>query len=365
MRIGLGDYIPHTLGDRLLVLGAAICFGLSLQYLVNDQPQLHAPDASFKVGLIESQGLFRRRHAGTLGWAQLKGQAELYLRDIVYTAPGTVAVVKMQDGRVVQLPPDSLIQFDEMTVRNLEVVLKDQIAEKKQRLTFQLIPLPVSTQLPDVVTSRELESTMGKLLAKRREIAGQQTEIKPIVAFNTESGLDKLTHFKIEAVTPVNNDTFRISTSDWLTLRWTPVPVNDIRYYIEISQTPTFLKRLTLVTYGNEIKMQVNNAGTYYWRITATQGRKQVVSGSNYFNVALRSDELREEVLSETDATQLPTNKFIYEISDRKDFSRLLEVNISDDNVCHPRSLKTGNYFCRTKLRGERIYANEYPFEVR
>lgn len=356
------SYIPATWNDRFLVLGALVIFALALFWLINYEPFSHGPGAAKVVGIVSTDGPIRRRHSGTLAWSDVDGESEIYFRDIVYTPSNVVALVKLEDGREVPLPPDSLVQFDEITVSNIEISLRETARKEG---VFRLIPLPktqVSRFLPDPMG---LEMLFDEI--KQRTFKGLDRPLVthppiPVSEATAEFQLTEVQDFELKLITPVSFGVYKITTDQWLTMRWTQVPLEGISYQIEIARNPEFRRRLSYNSAKNQVNIQIDNPGLYYWRVRALREDLVMISPTWQFEMSLRggvSDLVTQLELPKTDIVQSTC-----ELSKDAEFKELLRGEPCRSGTCSHRGLGKGAYFCRVIEPKTQKVIKHYSFRI-
>jgi predicted secreted protein len=355
---------PATWWDRFLILIAGCVFALCFYLLIHYQSEVRSPGSELRIGTIQSIQPIRRRHAGSLAWVEVEGLNEIFLRDIVYTPIGVRAEVKMKDGRTALLPADSLIQFDEITVNNLEISLQQHIEEKREQEKFHLIPMPKIQMNQSLSSLSPLEVELEELTAKLEALTHKRLALQPFIPLPLEDALNDLEEYSVKPISPLNGEKYNLQDSKWLTVKWSRVPVKGVVYNLEISQGVHFHKKVSYSSTKNSLRFQLPDPGVYYWRVSAKAGEKNIVSQINSFTLSLRGG-IQEK--SQGFAERLPTTVltgFISEISRTKDFQNIVDISQVPVEQCIQANLKKGRYFCRIKpIVGTKII-KVYEFEV-
>jgi hypothetical protein len=340
------SYLPQTKGDRALVVGAAAVFALAFRILWFYEPMSHGPGSAVMVGSVSTNSAIRRRHAGTLAWSAIEKQGEIYFRDIVYTPAGTLATVTLKNGKVVPLPPDSLVQFDEVTVANIEIALRET-AKKKD--VFRLLPMPKTAQnrlLPDPLS---LELLFEDL--ENRMKAQMNQPQKPMVVVKSpklEFKLDTLADFQVKLALPRDRGVYNLQRDSWFTMSWSAVPLENVKYILEIARNPEFRKKLPFTAEGNNLQVQLQNPGAYYWRVRAVLKDQVLTSETRTFEMSLRGGAT--DLLSKVQLPKAQVQGYITEISRDSDFNQILETDLSPQPVCNLRKpVGQKTYHCRVK----------------
>ena len=75
------------------------------------------------IATLFTEGEIKRRGARSLEWEDIHGETKIYLRDTVFTPERTRSEVVFPNGTVFRLEPNSMVQFDEVTLNNVDLVL--------------------------------------------------------------------------------------------------------------------------------------------------------------------------------------------------------------------------------------------------
>ncbi len=281
-----GGLLPEDPKDRILIFlslaGLVVVF-----YLLFFWERSTLVNGGKVVGVLRTDRMVRRRHARNLHWHDLKRQETIYLQDIVYTPRGSQAVVTFADGRTLELKQDSMVQFDELTVDGIQITLFDlSDKEREQQDFFRLVPYPkiVKTNLlqdPGGLELRQSEYSdrLKKALSKPLEIARVKRTVMPRFV------LDQLKDYTVRLVRPENKE-FNLATNRWVQAVWTPVPLPDVKFELQISVDSDFGKFLTHRAKKNQLLVQFENPGRYYWRIKAIQGADHIYSRVGAFSLS-------------------------------------------------------------------------------
>jgi hypothetical protein len=356
------SYLPQTKGDRALVTGALAVFFGALYWLWNYQPPSHGPGNAEKIAVVETSAPLRRRHAGTLAWSAIDQSGPIYFRDIVYTPAGVSAVVKLRNGKELPLPEDSLVQFDEVTVANIEIALRET-AQKKD--VFRLIPMPKTEQsrlLPDPLSLELLfEDLEGRMKTQMDQPRQQLTQVQPP---RLEFELDSLADFQVRLLKPTDKGIYNLRRDNWFTMSWSAVPLGNVKYVLEIARNPEFRKKLPFTADTNRLQVQLQNPGAYYWRVRAILKDQVLTSEIRTFEMSLRGGST--EVEKRINLPKATIQGFTAEIASDSDFETILQTELTDSPNCQQRApLRPGTYYCRIRQSGTGKKVKEYTLRVR
>lgn len=269
--------------DRTLLLGALFGAFLSLYFLF--KPADFSTVSLQFVGEIQSDGVIQRRPSRSLSWQKMNGGGSVYLRDYVYVPKDTKAKVVFENNTFLDLEPDSLIQFDEILQDQIQISLEMKTKKNdflswlpslQQKLTHRLKSLSPLEELKASLEQTRLASF--EHLASLRKISTKRSEEIPT---------QFLEDFELALIHP-EEERYNLLSNRWLEVEWTTIPFNDVVYKIEVSQTSDFRKKIKYETKKSHLKIQLTDAGDYYWKVTATQKEQQISSKVGHFNMTSR-----------------------------------------------------------------------------
>lgn len=273
----------------LLALGFTV-LGFCSYLLFFYHPELGTQGISI-VGHISPKGVVRRRVARRLHWDNVSKPAPLYLRDIIYAPKNAGALVELTGGRKIELLPDSMIQLDEVTGDNVNITLIEgevkghaAIVVKKQ-VKFRMPSYPTrgarTLASPTAIDFCEMRFTDLTRRLKDSESKLLRLPIKRVL-FRKPMAIDKLEYFKVDILRP--NDML-LGTREWIDFAWTPVPLSNMKYVIEISRNADFSNFLTHPTKSTRVRLQIEEPGTYYWRVRSQRDKEIKLSTKGEFKL--------------------------------------------------------------------------------
>lgn len=284
------SWLPEEKGDRTILLFASLGLVAVLYLLFFYNP--HGPlSNAVEVGTLRTDSMVRRRHAKTLYWHDLRREGIIYLRDIVYTPKDSMAIVTFKDGRTLELKPDTMVQFDEITVDGIQITLFDLSL-------FRLIPYPKvdrSNTLPD---PRPLELRQGEFTARLTDkIKGpinlaklRKIDLSPFI-------LNRLSDYLVVLLRP-ENKVYNLKANRWLQTLWTPVPVDGVLYELQVGQDPAFKRYLAHRPKKNKLLVQFESTGKYFWRVKAHKDDEFVFSETGGFVLSDTAGERKRTIFS-------------------------------------------------------------------
>jgi hypothetical protein len=278
----------------------------------------------------------------------------------VYTPPGIAAIVHMKEGREVTLPPDSLVQFDEITVSNLEITLREITEPKRQ--VFRLVPLPKAKRSVTLPDTGWLESLYAALMKRYAGEVKTRPALTPTraVARNPSFALNQLSDYEIKLYFPVDGAGLPYARENWTKMAWSVVPVKGVIYQIEMSLKEKFQKKVPYESRTNSLEIQFERPGKYYWRVMAAGPGGIMTSETRTFTLFPRG---RRDVAE--DVTAKDFSRFTVEVAQSDDFKTLLTTRGAVEPKCTSVGLSPGDYFCRVRNGADRSVVKVYRFDVK
>lgn len=289
--------LPEDPKDRILIWISAI--GLVVVfYLLFFWENYSGFKGAKVVGILRTDRMVRRRHARTLHWHDLKRQDTVFYQDIVYTPKDTQAVVTFADGRTLDLKPDSMVQFDELTVDGIQITLFDPAERKKEnREIFRLVPYPKIVKTNLLTDPGPLELRQSEFSDRLKKHVSEPVDIaRPRKVSRVPFELDQLSDYQVVLLRP-ENQVFDIRASRWVQALWTPLPFSSVKYEMQLSSDDSFGTFSTHKAKQNQLVVQFENAGKYYWRVKAYRGDEATYSKVGVF-VMSRSGGGKSRMLS-------------------------------------------------------------------
>lgn len=307
------------------------------------------------VGEIRTVKKVRRRHSDTLSWENLKGAEAIYLRDIVFIPRGTTATIALPSGKNVELPEDTMIQFDDTTIENMEITLEN----------FRLLPLksPSGKMNPLLDDIKPLELRHNELTSRMYDQVFRDLNLGRVDRIDKlKLELGNLGDYELNLVAPVEGR-YNLRANRWVKMAWTPIPLEGVNFRLEVSKDPKFRKSLPYKTNNNRLQVQFDEEATYYWRVKATHKGNELVSKLANFTMSLRGGQTPKRI-----TLRLPTvatTNFAIEVSAEKDFASLLKSTLVPEAKCPVDGLPPGKYYCRVRNSATDKLVKSYDFDVK
>lgn len=358
-------------GDRALLVLALVLFIFSAHGLYFSQKPTGLDPSAIELGNLVSNGKIKRRHAKSLHWQTVSGENKVFLRDIVYTPKDSTAEFRWGNGHVLNLEPDSMVQFDEVTLDKIEIQLiegkvkshpniKARMIVQKKEAPMRLLPYPKSDKFKVGIPKFELLKGELDALDVRLEKIASAT-LLPFETLKTIKEEKKsLTDYTAKILAP-NKEKFSLARNKWIQLKWQKIPLQGITYTLEISREPSFGRFVSHQTEENTLSIQFEDAGIYYWRVKVIEAGKTLVS-----KVATFSMVTSPEGKVDKDSRMLLSQEagYVTEVAIDEGFSTVIRTQDARDKKCDLTGLRLGSYFCRIKDKKTGKTLSESPVRI-
>jgi len=325
----------------LIVAVAGLC---AILYLLFFYSPLDWIINAKSVASIKTEGTVRRRHAGNLAWRNIKGQDSIYLRDVVYVPKNTEAFVTLPGKGTFPLPPDTMVQFDETSLDEIAITLREGTKPKFQLMPSKLHMAKLTRYLQDVM---QFELRLSELRQRTLDKVFKELPlVRTSPIFKNDFALDLLDDYDLKLVSP-KSDRYNLKSNRWMKMSWSAIPLAGVNYTLEISKDSIFSRVLPHSTKSNRLLIQFDDEGTYYWRVRAEKDRRTLVSDSWNFTMLHRGGQA-----SRTLAFKLPTGGpkgYPFEVSKTDQFDDVVKNGLGDTAECKTQGLAPGKYYCRVR----------------
>lgn len=292
----LRQTVPQTKVDQLLMVISFLLFSLSAYQLSYYSGESTLQEGAVEIADITTSGTIRRRHARTLHWGSVTEMGKVYLGDIVYTPKETGAEVTWGENERLELEPETMVQFDEITLNRISITLIEgkvkgvslgtpSVTLKKRKEIFRVLPYPMTSNMQLLNKDQWLESEKIKLDEELKTVLEKNTILEPLAKMSEIfEDWKSLTDFSLELLPPPPKKD-GLSREHWITMAWTKIPLSNVLYQLEISRERGFEHVILHQTKNHEISIQLEDPGVYYWRVKAIQGKKQIASPVRTFTL--------------------------------------------------------------------------------
>lgn len=394
-----------------IILSIALFALVVLSYFLYDDSLLFPKantSALENIGrFVNSENDVRRKNTDTFSWIPASGQTQVFQKDSIFTGNSSSATIKLKDGTLISIEPDSLITLNmkngQMT---LDLKYGDLQADLSSSTNLVVKSGTDETKLESTGSERSkvrlrkafsgldvnLESGNAALMAngKRKNLSANE-KLKV-----TKNGDFKLLEKPIlEILTENSKRWLKPDPSQPIKVSWKATGSID-GFEVQLSKDKEF-KDLLLSEKTKESQfplIETETEGLYYWRITVydSSGNKAITSEVQNFSVdlfhpptitnpiqnSLTEFEIKLEKGKELAApvrltweTKQPLNRFNWQISKSSDFSEIFqEKETINSNEAVSQALSKGVWYTRIKgfseaYKAETNWSLPVSFEVK
>ncbi len=277
--------------DRVILSGSAVIL-LLLSYLLYDDSFLFPPETNNEpaIGVIStSANDVRRKNNGNFVWLPGNKKDQIYNRDSIFTGDGSQAAVQLNDGSLIQIQENSLVNLN---LKNGQMQLDLRFGQfvgngsSKIQVKTGDEEYTIEGKNAKFEINRSQSGNLGiKVLSGNAEIsgrAGKQTLKSDESLEISKKGAERApTDAKITLLTKDDSLMYRAADKQPLPFAWEGKGLLN-QYQIEIAKTEDFKKVLALRT-TPEQKFAVKdslNEGTYFWRVKGLDNRGKEITTS-------------------------------------------------------------------------------------
>lgn len=344
--------------DKLILVGAVVLFLISTGGLYFSQKATGLDPNAMELGELVTSGKVKRRHARSLHWQSFSGRSKVYLRDIIYTPKDSSAEFRWGGDQVLKLEPDSMVQFDEVTLNRVEIQLiegkikrdphtKGVLVREKQE-TIRLIPYPKTKGFQFGLPSYDTLKKEIEALDKRLAEVLTNSKLIPFDSKIAKLDVASLSDYTVALLEPAQ-DKFNVNKNKWLQLKWKPIPLKSVNYQLEMSREETFERFVSHETTESTLAIQFEDPGNYFWRVKATAGNKTITSPVWKFSMVAAGGKETEKMQKKERSISSKQVVYITEVGVDENFHTIIRTKESTKKKCDMRGLRLGNYFCRIK----------------
>jgi hypothetical protein len=286
--------------DRVILCGSVVILAV-LSYLLYDDSLLFPSSKQHEktIGTISSMNNdVRRKNSGNFVWLPGNSNDEVYEKDSIFTGDGSQAAIKLNDGTVIQISENSLVNLNQKNgemeldlrfgqfVGNGTTVIKVKTGNEEYTIQGSGGKFEINRS-----KSGELDV---KVISGSAEISGKagKQNLKSNESLQiTKKGTEKSeVEAKIRLITKDDVILYRYSDKVPLNFEWDGKgPIS--QYSIEVSKTEDFKKVLVLHSTKEEkiALKEIFKEGVYFWRVKALDiSQKLLVTSSiQKFNINL------------------------------------------------------------------------------
>ncbi len=355
------DLPERDLKDQIALVGAIVSLGV-VAYLLFFAPSLNWIRNGTKVGNIEVKGVARRRHSESLTWSDIKGNEQVYMKDVIYVPKDTTATLILDNKKKVIVPPDTMFQVDQSTMEDLEIILKEAPAAP-------IIPvfakIKRASSYIEGVANFELRLSELKQRTLDRVFTPVDLEAARPTKAPEEFVASDFSDFSIRLVRPPLNK-YNLAKNRWMLMTWTKLPFKDVSYVLQVSRDSEFKQVLHHSSKTNHLLIQFDEPRTYYWRVRGKKGNAEVVSDLGQFTMTEKGGLMTQDVpLRSTGQDRSLSSNNPVEIASDVKFAHIIKSLIMPEPKCPTTDLARGTYFCRVKSSTGSKVIKSYVFTVK
>ncbi len=136
------------------------------------------------IAILKTSSTAKRRLSNSLTWTTIKESGQIFLKDTVYIPPKTTATAIFKDNSSLHLEPNTMIQFDEVTEKSLDLVLLKGVAKIEEAVAApKKSPIKTEDEIPErfwkipiISYSVKLPKTISKLIKSESQLSNQKED---------------------------------------------------------------------------------------------------------------------------------------------------------------------------------------------
>lgn len=260
----------RTLGiiATLLVLGVLAWFGRGF-----------LPDSGSKhpvIGRITPEGGLRIRHARSLDWRQIDGEADVHLWDTVHTGADGGAIVALTDGNTIRIDPNTLVLFRETGGGFDLLVVQGRVVAPQ---TIAVEQVEKKAQPPKPIAAPAVMKELPALAARVQTLGNRQIPPPPARVPQLPTAQYVLSDFQIRLLAPPRRAGKRsVELNRWNDFRWNRVPIEGVQYRLQLKPRSKTARYIDYPTSKHTLSVQVGAPGLYDVSVEARLGRDIITS---------------------------------------------------------------------------------------
>lgn len=351
----LTSLLPEKKGDRRLVILALAALAVVLGFLFGPSRVVDSEKGA-PIGTIEPSDRARRRHARNLFWSDLGSTEQLYEGDYVYVPKGHTASVQLTSAsKAIEIPSDTLVQFDRSMIEGIVVNLvagppRFYLRQGASRLLAYLPAMEPYELRHQEFTQRFNKRVLGPSPAQ----STNSNAFKPLP-------LSSLSQFEIALLAPEPGQRFRHGPQTWIDVNWTPIPLSDVQFELQIAKDPDFRFMAPYQSLENGVALLFREEGKYFWRVMARRGMERLLSKPSSFEVSRFAPTLK---LLDKLGAKISGN-ILLEVAEDSKFRRLVLSQMGLTKRCPEEGLRSGTmYYCRVTDSLSKRVLDEYGFKA-
>ncbi len=403
--------------DKSIVAGAVLIALMLLSFLSYDILFLNQQtEGLVEIGEIyQKQNKVKKKVSTSLIWYETKPNETVYENDWIFTGSESIAKIKLKTGGEIIIEPDSMIILSRKNgvlelnlqhgrlmadIRNKEIqinVIRESSVDK----------VDTENGIVSISQKNEVDAPEIEFIEKKSDVESEkpnppsELSVSDIIDrkyYKPQKGYTNLDDLGLSyQKDPMRSVQLFAGQSTEVDFKWMDPFKKFKEYEIEISLDPDFSETIDRkITNLNSHQILVKEGGAYYWRLRGIEDNNEISLWStnqvsslaiefiekgrglklseNKLTYNILKDELakinsdqtlkldadRESMTISWEKDQLAEN-YRVQISDKEDFSNILEEKIIKENELNVENVKIGETFFRVvpeNQRGEAL-ANE------
>ena len=260
----------------LLVLGVLAWFGRGF---------LPKSDSKHPViGRITPEGGLRVRHARSLDWRQIDGEANVHLWDTVHTGADGGAVVALTDGNTIRIDPNTLVLFRE-TGNGFDLLVVQGHVVAPQSVAVEQVEKRVQPAYKPI-TAPAVMKELPALAARVQSLGNRKIPPPPPKGPSLPTAQYVLSDFQIRLLAPARVSGKRsVELNRWNDFKWNSVPVEGVQYRLQLKPRSKTARYIDYPTGKHMLSVQVGAPGLYDVSVEARLGRDIITSAPERLTV--------------------------------------------------------------------------------
>lgn len=275
----------------MILSGSAVIL-LLLSYLLYDDSLLFPPDTNNEpaIGVIStSANDVRRKNSGNFIWLPGNKKDQIYNRDSIFTGDGSQAAIQLNDGSLIQIQENSLVNLNLKNGQmQLDLRFGQFVGNGNSTIHVKTGDDEYTIEGKDAkfeINRSQSGNLDVKVLSGNAEISGkagkQNLKSNESLQISKKGAEKNQVDAKITLLTKDDSLMYRAADKQPLPFAWEGKGPLD-QYQIEIAKTEDFKKVLALRT-TTEQKFAVKDSlkeGNYFWRVKGLDDRRKVIASS-------------------------------------------------------------------------------------
>jgi len=307
------NWWPEERQDRRMIALSLLVSAIAGYFLFFYSANFSGIEGAVALGSLQSDRSIRIRHARSLQWGTAEKVCNVYLKDTVFIPKGTSAEFQWKDNKIT-LESESLVQFDEASLDNLEITLIEGKIKTDSRSSkvVKVAKAPVPTTLFFKAKSMPYLSDINSFVLLQSELSsrtldrlGKKMGLEPLLSVNVPRlNLSRLSDYRLVLKSP-EAKTYRLSQKSWIYFAWSPLPLKELDYEVQVDVSEDFRHPISVNAKQSQANILFESPRPYWWRLVARRKMEYLVSESRGFVL----DVKQGAAVAERDLTSIEKNE--------------------------------------------------------